>query len=257
MLNAQNRDKNTPLLCAVKESVGRSETPLAVLLGLKADPNTRIATDSLLTEFGKLKSRLDSKGNPRTYAADANKLAELNPLYCHMRRRKPDSIANCILLLDFKAEVFSETIDSCLIRIDQFLVQHLPYLLEQLYYNRNYQPAFDRPNRNTPFARSIYQKASTMNCIYTKQTAKLLDSGRRDGSKTVLAVTSSKQQSSKQSAGLPVLGGDITALQNVARAGTPAGSGERRHHNRYRRLSSQSAGAAGGRGGEVPDSALP
>ncbi|CAD7968425.1 unnamed protein product, partial [Amoebophrya sp. A25] len=44
-----------------------------------------------------------------------------------------------VLLLDFKADIYQEAIDTALTKVDTFLVKHLPYLLEQLYYERNYK----------------------------------------------------------------------------------------------------------------------
>eukprot|EP00392_Amoebophrya_sp_AT5.2_P010366 g10426.t1 len=119
-LNAENGDGLTPLMIAVQQ--GR-ETPVAVLLGLKADPN---------------KFQVLDDGETRPGGGCSSKQVS-SPLLMHMKARKTDAVGCCILLLDFKAALYQEVLDVALQKTDAFLVKHLPYLLEQLYYEKNYR----------------------------------------------------------------------------------------------------------------------
>ena len=101
-MKGRERGAKTPLLLAVKTGASGA---LPLLLGLKADPNLPV---------------------------------RIPPLLAHLKRRR-GSPAACVLLIDAKAELSSKILDAALGKVDPFLVRHLPYLLEQLYYHRNYR----------------------------------------------------------------------------------------------------------------------
>ncbi|CAD7946089.1 unnamed protein product, partial [Amoebophrya sp. A120] len=132
MLNAKNAENETPLLVAIQE--GR-ETAVAVLLGLKADPN--IAT--CYTDMDSSTTSTRSSGqNSRKKTRQSEHI--VTPLLQHMQHRLPEAVGCCILLLDFRANIYQEVLDEALQQTDSFLVKHLPYLLEQVYYENNFQP---------------------------------------------------------------------------------------------------------------------